>query len=304
MTTVTLVIPSYGRADELDVALTSALQQSSPFDEIIVVARSEDLDTISTAQSRSATVATVSEPGVLAAMVAGAKRAAGDIIAFTDDEARLPPDHASRLRTFFNDAAIDGVGGRDVLYDGATARRTSLTTTVGRIRWYGRVVGNHHRGEGTVRPVFMLKGVNSAYRRTSLAFPVGLRGHGAQPHFEVALGSWFASQHGTLLYDPSLKVAHHPAKRLGDDQRTSPSSEAILDSAYNLARSLPQRLLVRRLIYVVVLGDTNCPGIGRWLVALLRGERSVRIRLRPAWRGTMMAWGDRAVPLAYEPCGE
>jgi glycosyltransferase involved in cell wall biosynthesis len=304
MTTVTLVIPSFGRPADLDAALTSAMRQSSPFEEIIVVARNEDIETITTAQSHNVDLVIVSKPGVLAAMVAGTKRATSDIVAFTDDDARLPPDHAARLRVYFHDLSVDGVGGRDVLYDGAIVRNVSLTNMVGRIRWYGRVVGNHHRGEGSIRPVFMLKGVNAAYRRTALAFPLGLRGDGAQPHFEVALGSWFSSQRGTLLYDPSLEVAHHPAKRLGDDQRTSPSRQAIFDSAYNLARSLPPRLLLRRLVYVVLLGDTNCPGIARWLVAVLRRERSVRIRLRPTWRGTYMAWTDRRVPLAYERCSE
>ena len=302
MTSVSLVIPSYGRAHDLGAALDSALNQDHPFNEIIVVVRNNDTETIAIARSRAVIVTTVDQPGVLAAMVAGSNLASSEVVAFTDDDARLSVDHASRLRAHFNTVDISGVGGRDVLYDGGVQRATPLTRTVGRVRWYGRVVGNHHRGEGPVRSVFMLKGVNAAYRRSVLAFPVGLRGQGAQPHFEVALGTWIARQHGTLLYDPSLQVAHHPAIRLGDDQRTSPSNAAILDSAYNLARSLPRRYLTRRLIYVLLLGDTNCPGVGRSLVALVRGEQSVVARRRPSWRGTVMAWADRDEPLRFERC--
>jgi hypothetical protein len=148
----------------------------------------------------------------------------------------------------------------------------------------------------------MLKGVNAAYRCSVLAFPLGLRGVGAQPHFEVAIGTWIARHGGTLLYDPSLIVKHHPAHRLGDDQRTSPSSAAILDSAYNLAKSIPPQYLLRRLLYVILIGDTNCPGIGRSVVALLRGESSVLTRRSPSWRGTLMAWSERNHPLDFEDC--
>ena len=302
MTSVSLVIPSYGRANDLGAALDSALRQEFPFDEIIVVARDGDTETIAVAQSRGVIVAKVNEPGVLAAMVEGSKIATSEVVAFTDDDARLPQDHASRLRSYFDQSGISGVGGRDVLYDNNVPRPTSLTQNVGRVRWYGRVIGNHHRGEGAVRPVFMLKGVNAAYRRSALAFPVGLRGQGAQPHFEVAIGTWLARRRGTLLYDPSLIVEHHPAVRRGDDQRTSPSHAAILDSAYNLARSLPQRHLAMRLLYVFLLGDTNCPGIGRSLVALVRKEHSVLNRRQDSWRGTMMAWADRGHPLIFEDC--
>jgi len=300
MTSISLVIPSYARALDLGAALDSALQQDDAFDEIIVVARDDDPETIAVARSRSVTLATVNEPGVLAAMMAGSRLATSDVVAFTDDDARLPKDHASRLRSYFEDSTVSGVGGRDVLYDEMTPRPTSLTGNVGRVRWFGRVVGNHHRGDGDPRAVFMLKGVNAAYRRSTLAFPLGLRGEGAQPHFEVAIGSWIARHGGTLLYDPQLRVEHHPALRLGDDQRTSPSNAAILDSAYNLARSLPPRFLLRRLLYVILLGDTNCPGIGRSLVALMRREKSVLARRSPSWRGTLMAWSDRRQPLTFE----
>jgi glycosyltransferase involved in cell wall biosynthesis len=302
MTSISLVIPSYGRAEDLGSALDSALRQDFPFDEVIVVARGDDPDTVEVAQARGVIVTSVDEPGVLAAMVAGAKRATSDVVAFTDDDARLPRDHASRLRSYFDQTGVFGVGGRDVLYDGDLPRPTSLTHNVGRVRWFGRVVGNHHRGTGSVRPVFMLKGVNAAYRRSALAFPVGLRGTGAQPHFEVAIGTWMARQHGTLLYDPSLTVEHRPAERLGEDQRTAPSYAAILDSAYNLARSLPRRHLTVRLLYVFLLGDTNCPGIGRSLIALVRRERLVLHRRHASWRGTMMAWADRSQPLLFEEC--
>ena len=299
MTSVSLIIPSYGRPDDLAACIASAQTQTEPFDEIITVLRDSDTQSHAVALTLGVQVVTVTEPGVLAAMIAGVAAATGEVVAFTDDDARLPQRHAAGLRAHFVDPGISGVGGRDVLYDNGQPRPTSLTRDVGRLTWYGRVIGNHHRGTGPTREVFMLKGVNAAYRRESLAFPLHLRGSGAQPHFEVAVGTWIARHQGTLLYDPELSVEHHPAPRLGDDQRTAPSQEAIFDSAYNLLRSLAWYRQTRRLCYVLIVGDSNCPGVLRSLVAVVRGERAVLQRRRASWQGSLAAWRERNEELLY-----
>jgi hypothetical protein len=149
----------------------------------------------------------------------------------------------------------------------------------------------------------MLKGVNSAYRREAIAFPTQLRGTGAQPHFEIAVGTWIARHQGKLVYDPALFVEHHPAPRIGDDQRTAPSKEAIFDSAYNLLRSLAWYRQTRRLLYVLIVGDSNCPGVLRSAVALLRGERAVLQRRQASWLGSLAAWRERNDELQYVESG-
>lgn len=299
MTSVSLIIPSYGRPSELAACIATAQNQIEPFDEIIAVLRDTDNKSLEVALASGVRTIMVTEPGVLAAMMAGTEAAQSQVVAFTDDDARLPATHASGIRSHLANEAISGVGGRDVLYDNGSPRATTLTRDVGRLTWYGRVIGNHHRGTGKARPVFMLKGVNSAYRRDAIALPTQLRGSGAQPHFEVAIGTWVARHRGTLIYDPALAVEHHPATRLGEDQRTAPSEEAIFDSAYNLLRSLAWYRQTRRLLYVLIIGDSNCPGIFRSVVALLRGERAVLQRRQPSWRGSLAAWHERNDELAY-----
>ena len=304
MTRLALIIPSYARANDLATCLHAATNQTDPFDEIIVALRAGDEPSVRVASEFGVRVATVSEPGVLAAMIAGVQASTCELVAFTDDDAVVPPTHAGRLRRAFADSTIGGVGGRDCLFDGDVPRPTALQSEVGRITRYGRVIGNHHCGTGAPRPVAMLKGVNSAYRRSLLALPTGLRGQGAQAHFEIAVGQWVRQQGATLLYDPSLTVEHHPATRLGDDQREAPNETALFDSAYNLTRSLPQRLQSRRVLYVLLVGDANCPGLIRLGVAAIRREGSVLLRRRSSWAGTLAAWRDRHQPLAMHRFSE
>ena len=291
---IDLIIPSFARPDELARALAAANQQQVPFSSIIVVARSNDTATITVAHQAAARVVTVDEPGVLAAMSEGLRHSRADIVAFSDDDAELGPEHTSRLqRHFASSSDVAGVGGRDVLIDQGRERPTRRTADVGRITWWGRVIGNHHRGSGEPRDVMALKGVNAAYRRELLALPLDLRGSGAQPHFEVAVGTRLRGRGYRLIYDPSLEVRHHPATRQGDDQRIRPSRPAIRDSAFNLERAVPRRYMTRRLLYVITVGDTTAPGLLRAVVALLRGERGVVSRLGPSWSGTVSAWRQR-----------
>ncbi len=304
MTTISLIIPSVGRPGALQRALLAAQRQDHHFDEIVVVARTNDDETAAAANASGVRTVTVSEPGVLAAMSAGARATTSDLIAFSDDDAELERHWCTRVLSVFDEAAnvrLGGYGGRDVIYDDGRARPTTLTTSIGLVRSFGRVTGNHHRGTGDHHRVAMLKGVNCAYRRAAFAVPQGLRGDGAQAHFEVAIGQHLLRAGWRLRYDASLTVLHSPAPRLGEDQRQRPSDSAIYDSAFNLMRALaPTRQHVRWL-YVHLVGDRNCPGVLRCLIALGSPDRSkIWARRRPSWRATTDAWRLRRETLSFE----
>ena len=300
MTSVDLVIPSYQRPDQLATSLSFALRQTVPFHRIIVAARANDAATREVARSHDVACVVVHEPGVLGAMAAGLASSSADIVAFTDDDAELGATHCERLIALFDDdETVAGVGGPDALFDSDTPRPTSPTHKVGQLTCWGRLIGNHHRGTEVTREVVVLKGVNAAYRRDLLRLPDGLRGTGAQPHFEVALGTAIRARGYRLLYTSDLVVTHRPAPRRGDDDRLTPTRSALYDSAYNLERSIPRRLMTRRLIYVTCIGDRNVPGLARLLGAILRGEWSLWRRAQPSWRGTYDAWRERRRPLAY-----
>jgi len=302
VTTIALVIPSYARPEQLARALASAERQSRRFDEIVVAVRGDDHATIGALTSLPVRVVTVDDPGVLAAMTAGALATTSDVVAFTDDDAELAEHWAQFVIDVMERPGNDdvgGIGGRDVIYDGDHARPTELTGRVGEVTYWGRLIGNHHCGSANNREVVVLKGVNCAYRRRALGLPHGLLGAGAQAHFEVAVGRHALDGGWRLLYFSELTVIHRPADRRGDDQRASPSDEAVFNSAFNLMRGLPRRVQSRRWLYVHLIGDRATPGVIRCLYALMRRDRATLARRAPSWRASTAAWRVRATPLEF-----
>lgn len=253
-----------------------------------MVARAEDAETraVVAEVEREAdllTLAIVDRPGVVAAMETGVRYTHGDIVALTDDDARPHRDWLARiLAAFEQDQRIAGVGGRDDVGGHVLASKR----TVGRLGWFGRLVGNHHLGTGPPRDVTVLKGVNCAYRREVLeriGFDHRLRGRGAQMHWEVALGLAVTRTRGRLLYDPAIMVDHDEAPRVNGQRLWSQDvlPQFLADAAYNETLVLSEHLAgPRRLAYVVwseLVGRRYSPG----LVQAVRFTPSLR---RESWR--------------------
>jgi glycosyltransferase involved in cell wall biosynthesis len=301
---VSVVVPTYRRPDELRRCLAGLARQSLPPAETIVVRRAGDEATRAVlAQSPGSAVVDVpvSQPGVLAAMEAGAAAAGCDVIAFIDDDAVPRTDWLQRLTRHFDDPEVGGVGGRDVIAGQAAPAGASLE--VGRITRWGRLVGNHHLGSGTARDVMVLKAVGVAFRRIALALPRGLRGAGAQVHFEVGMSLGARRRGWRLVYDPSALVDHEVAPRFDVDQRQRPRPVAARDTAYNYVKCLlteAPELFWRRAVYGLAFGDSDIPGVARAGVALLRGEGLVLRRFAPSVAGQVAALREARTNRARE----
>jgi cellulose synthase/poly-beta-1,6-N-acetylglucosamine synthase-like glycosyltransferase len=232
----------------------------------------------------------VSKTGVLAAMGAGVAAAQGEIVAFIDDDAVPRPDWLQRLVRHFDDPRVGGVGGRDLIAHPDSPN--ILTLDVGRVSPWGKLIGNHHRGTGEARKVMVLKAVGIAFRRSALTLPDGLRGAGAQAHFEVGM-CLSALRHGwDLIYDPTAIVDHYGAPRFDADRRGSPHPRAVRDAAFNLVTCLLAEapdLFWRRALYGLMIGDGATPGLVRATAALLRRERKVLNNVRPSLEGQIDA---------------
>ncbi|MEI6453719.1 MAG: glycosyltransferase [Actinomycetes bacterium] len=208
---ISVVIPSYRRTDVLGFCLDALFGQDRLADELIVVVREDDEKSRRFLTSyENVRCVLVNQAGAVHAMAHGALASSGDIICFTDDGARPHRDWLSRIEAgFLAEPGLAALGGRDCIHEAdGSPRPTLLTEEVGIFRSYGRLIGNHHRGQGQARRVDVLKGVNSAYRREALALPVGLRDrHGGQ--FEVVMGAFIQRNGGQLSYDPELQVDHY-----------------------------------------------------------------------------------------------
>jgi hypothetical protein len=145
----------------------------------------------------------------------------------------------------------------------------------------------------------VLKGVNVAFRADALALPAPgvLRGRGAEAHWEILVCDHLRRQGLKLLYDPAVVVDHRRGRRFDDDDRSTPSSAAVSDSAHNQLMATAGLAPVLRL-----------PGVGRALVALARREPAVARRLVPALRGRTAAyrrlgWRSRPEMVAVRNAG-
>lgn len=279
---VSVVVPTYRRPDLLRSCLAGLAAQHLPPDEVIVVARSDDEGSrhaIATYQPMVQEVL-VSEPGMGAALQAGAQASKGDVIAFLDDDAVPRRDWIERLLAGFASPGVGAVGGRDLVHtadgtvDGAELR-------VGELTAWGVPVGNHHLGAGRPRVVKILKGCNSAYRREVLGFPIGLRGKGAQVAHDLATSLHAGQSSLALVYDPGLLVDHYPGPRFDDDTRNAPSRRARLDATYNTSYAICSVYPRRRWLhlgYHFIVGTRASPGLVRSLAGWFRHECDVQGR--------------------------
>lgn len=303
---IAVVVPTYRRPDHLVRCLEALVAQEHQPDEVLAVARPDDLESqrVIARFSHPVRLVLVHEPGLLAAMTAGALASNGDIVAFTDDDAEPDRTWTLRLLTRFEDPAVGGVGGRDVI-DGVDP----ADVTVGRITRWGKLIGNHNRGRGSCRRVDVLKGVNMAYRRQALALPVGYRGQSAQPHTEVAIGLWARARGWHLLYDPSITVVHHEAARTGSVSRERWKHDAAEQAAYNLVAGMlvaQPELFWRRAAYGVLVGDRGTPGLVRAALSLAQRRPWEARAVAPSLRGQLAALRDvrRASGVTIRPLHE
>jgi cellulose synthase/poly-beta-1,6-N-acetylglucosamine synthase-like glycosyltransferase len=303
-------------------------KQSRIPDEVLVMVRDADAETKALLEhcefaSSTLRVITVIVPGVVAALNAGLEAARADIIAITDDDAVPRPDWLARINTHFRaDPKVGGVGGRDWLhYDGKVD--DGARKVVGRVQWFGRVIGNHHLGVGGPREVCVLKGANMSVRRAaiqSVRFDKRLRGTGAQVHNELAFSLAVKRAGWKLIYDPAVAVDHYLAPRFGEEQRdryewtNAAYSETLsllehvtpmrrlveqrdryewTNAAYNETLSLLEHVTpMRRLVFIiwaVLVGTRASPGLLQWLRFLPREGRLAGKYLRAALTGRIQA---------------
>jgi cellulose synthase/poly-beta-1,6-N-acetylglucosamine synthase-like glycosyltransferase len=295
---LTVMVPTYRRCADLQRCLEALKQQTRPADEVLVIVRDTDDETWAFLASYAAAPLplqplVVKASGVVAAMNVGLTAARGDIIASTDDDAAPRLDWLQQIEAYFlADATLGGVGGRDWQYIGQDLKETGACAVVGKLQWFGRVIGNHHLGVGGPRAVDVLKGVNMAYRRMAiehLRFDDRMWGSGAQVHFELAFTLAVRRAGWKLIYDPAVAVNHYPAQRFDEDQRDQFNPLALVNAVHNETLALLSHLPpIQRLVFLlwsVLVGHREARG----LVQLLRFWPQEGMASCRKWRAAM--WG-------------
>jgi cellulose synthase/poly-beta-1,6-N-acetylglucosamine synthase-like glycosyltransferase len=294
-----VLVPTYGRPDALARCLCGlAVQERTP-NEVVVVVRPSDqktLELLATVDLPTLRIVEVHVPGQVAALNRGLREATGELLAITDDDAVPRPDWLRRIVDHFEqDAKLGGVGGLDLVE--GTALPVGRPLTVGKVQWFGRVIGNHHLGQGAPRPVEILKGANMSYRRAAiegLCFDTRLRGGGSQINNDMAFSLAVQSRGFSLIYDPKVIVDHYPAARMDQDVRDRHVPEATMHIIHNETLVLLEHLsFPRRLAFAVwatLVGTRTNPGLIALIALLAQRDPDALSKLVATFKGRLEGW--------------
>lgn len=275
--TVAVVICSFKRPDGLLRALDSLRVQQEPPHEVLVVAQGRDAPTLAALDARPddglpIRRVIVDRPGLVHARNAGLAALRSDVVAFTDDDTATWPDWLARIMAHFRaDPCLGGLGGRDWVHEDGR-RQEGTAETVGRVQWFGRVIGNHHLGHGGLRPVDVLKGANMSFRTAAirdLRFDARLRGRGAMPDDDMTFSLAVKRSGWGVAYDPAVALEHFSGER--EEPRhysgymRSFDGPGLFDFAHNQSVALLSGLpsLPRRLAFLAwsaAVGTKVAPG--------------------------------------------
>ncbi len=294
--TATVLVPSWRRPDSLARCLDALEGQERRPDEVLLIVRADDGETRTMVDARPPGLPIRLVPpdreGVTAALNVGFDEARGDIIAVVDDDTAPDPDWLARILARFAEAPdLAALGGRDRVVDGDSYLDSPEELPVGRVLWFGRVVGNHHLGKGQMRDVHIIKGANMSLRRSALRdirIDPTLRGQGMQLHWEIDLCLALGASGGRLAYDPAIQLDHFAVPRQVGGREGFMSPQEDFDAIHNQTVALLKHLPPgRRLVaysYALLVGTRADPGPVLALAPLvqLRSPRSALRRSRVA----------------------
>ena len=289
MTSISVIIPTYRRPQDLEKCLGALSNQTRLADEVLVIVRDSDRETQTFLESYSDSSLSLRQievitSGQVAALNRGLESAQGEIISITDDDGVPHPHWLEKIEAhFLADPHVGGVGGRDWMYVGGELH-DGEKETVGKVQWFGRTVGNHHLGVGQPRQVEILKGANMSYRRLAigdLRFDSRLLGSGAEVHNDRGFSLNIRKAGWKLIYDPAVSIDHYHGKRFDEDQRGEFNQQAWFNEVYNntivILDYLPSWRRIVFLIWSLLIGTRRCYGLVQ-LLRFLPQEGIVAIR--------------------------
>lgn len=274
---ITVIIPTYRRPQDLACCLNALKQQTRLAEEILVIVRDTDSETRSFLESYNFAplplrTVKVTIPGQVAALNTGLDLATGEVISFTDDDAAPSPEWLARIEAhFLSDDCIGGVGGKDWMYiDNQLVK--GERKTVGKVQWFGRTIGEHHRGIGKPREVEIIKGANMSYRRIAIAdlrFDRRLLGSGAEVHNDLGFCLSIKKAGWKIIYDPHVEIDHYHGKRFDEDKRDLFNDTAWFNEVHNETLVLLEYLPpLRKIIFIawsILVGTRKAFGFVQWL---------------------------------------
>lgn len=308
-TRTSVLIPSLGRPERLAACLESLAAQTRQPDEVLVVWQGDDAPTRekATAMAASATLPfplrVLHSPatGVVPAENVALDASVGEVVLLIDDDALAPPAWVERHLSFYSDPAVGVVGGpADNFRPDRTRFPTRSVEPLGRLRWFGRMLGNMYDQPvswrtRSPRDVDHLVGFNMSLRRCAFdRFEVSLRPYWQLFELDACLQARCKGYR--VIFDFGNVVEHYPTNTAYVGGRNGDLQVKVLNAAYNhgfvLAKHAPRHLRPWQWAYQLAVGSVSCPGMAASLVGMWRYGRplnEMRILLR-----TLKSWANGA----------
>ena len=233
---VSVVIPTLHRSEDIRRALSSLALQTVPVQQILVIDQSSDLKTKNVVAEMKTKYAALEksliynyfqERSAVKARNFGINLADSDIISFMDDDSELFPDYYENVIRYFNeDPGLGGVGGSVIYEKEPEGFKWELRKQLSRFfllnRWNGSMTPSgfgypiYERAVREMTPVQMLHGCNMNFRRSLIGserFDEWFIGYSFREDAEF---TYRLSKRAKILMVPDAKLYHHesPSNRL------------------------------------------------------------------------------------------
>jgi GT2 family glycosyltransferase len=283
---VSVIIPAYKRPKLLLNCLDSLVNQLRKPDIIYITAQEWDLPVIEEVrkwqkkhdQELRSELIIVHKTGQSHAMNQAIRKIEKGIVCFIDDDAEAEPDWIEKIEGWYKDDTVGGVGGFIHQHSEGTID-TGVSDVVGKVTWYGKVIGLHHYRIPEVKAVTFFKGCNMSFRRDCLSFSDENLTF-EQFYDEVDVGLSAKEKGYKLIFDPSIKVTHYDSPQFYIAERRELKPNRIWSNNYNyvyvMAKHFKFPHVIAILFYSFILMRTIHSGFVPFLV-----EKA--IKGRPSW---------------------
>lgn len=221
---LSVIIASYKRCEQLELCVDDLCAQKTdqPFEIVLVLqdypaGAAERLRRMFGERVHLQIAEFPTGLGTSRARNTGLRMAEGEIVAFLDDDVRLPPHWVKEMIAFYDDKSLGGVGGfvdhpghynpaRNAVY-----RALGITSNRYKIDWGGFNVGpaNHPRDD---QPAAWLSGGNMSFRRSAMLAVGGFdEALGSFWHEDVDVTHRVAKSGWKVISSRKVAVEHFPA---------------------------------------------------------------------------------------------
>lgn len=291
---VSVIVPTWQRAQWLRRCLEGIRAQERRADEIIVVGRDSDgaarvVVAEEAEQTPGVRWASVEVAGHIPPVRCGLKEATGEIVVFLDDDAQPFEGWLQSLLRPFQDPMVACVGGR---VEPAHVFSGKVHPDAGQIRWYGKHVGNigMRNGRNTVNVAGVME-CNWAWRTyvlRNLKFdPVFVTDDASMYGLDLCLQA--RAKGHRVVYQPQARVIHHVAPRDGFLDREDRPRRTVAYSRNYTYIGLRHLRGIRRAMFVIwwwLVGERGSYGVLTGLYDLIaQGPRRIAPLMLASFKG-------------------